>query len=141
MLSCLSISGIGIDDMFVIVAAWRDTPVRHSLQDRMGATFSHAAVSITLTSVTDCLAFGIGATSPFRAVNYFCAYAGTACAFCYVYVITFFAACMAYSGKLEQQNRHIATCMVIDPDKAITEIGRKFKTTMKDQKYCIDNPS
>ena len=110
------VTGIGIDNMFVIVAVWRDTPVRHSVADRMGETFSKAAVSITLTSVTDCLAFGIGAISPFRSVQFFCAYAGVACAFCYVYSITLLAGCMVYAGKREEANTHICSCRHLDPD-------------------------
>ena len=97
-----------------------------SLWDKFSVSCSHAAVSITLTSITDCLAFGIGAISPFRSVNFFCAYAGTACAFCYLYAITFLAACLVYAGKLEHCNRHIATCMTIDPDKATGQMSESF---------------
>ena len=103
--------------MFVIVAVWRDTAVRHSVPDRMGETFSKAAVSITLTSITDCLAFGIGAISPFRSVQFFCAYAGVACAFCYVYSITFLAACLVYAGRREEKNTHICACRQLDPQE------------------------
>ena len=58
--------GIGIDDMFVIVQCWNNlspSESKRSLQERMGLTLQHAGVSITVTSITDVVAFAIGATT------------------------------------------------------------------------------
>ena len=46
--------------MFVMVSAWRHTSIYLNVEERMGLTMKDAAVSITITSVTDALAFGIG---------------------------------------------------------------------------------
>ena len=61
-------SGIGIDDMFVIAQCWtnmRNDPLNAdlSLPEKMGVTLKHAGVSITITTITEVFAFGIGATS------------------------------------------------------------------------------
>ena len=56
----VNISGIGLDDMFILVSAWRHTSVHLPTEERMALTLKHAAVSITITSVTDALAFGVG---------------------------------------------------------------------------------
>ena len=70
--------GIGIDDMFVIIQ------VRNSLADQLrgksvmeslGKTMEHAGVAITITSITDFIAFGIGATTQLPALRSFCMYA------------------------------------------------------------------
>ena len=58
---CNVVSGIGLDDMFVMISAWRRTSTKQSIEERMGATLSDAAVSITITTLTDILAIGIGA--------------------------------------------------------------------------------
>jgi len=60
--------GIGIDDMFVIAQCWsnmNNDPANAllSLPQKMGLTLKHAGVSITITTVTDVFAFGIGAAS------------------------------------------------------------------------------
>ena len=52
--------------MFVIVGAWQNlSSAERSLpiQQRMALTLKHAGVSITVTSVTDIVAFGIGAST------------------------------------------------------------------------------
>ena len=58
-------SGIGIDDMFVVIQCFNNLPeeqtLGRSLKDRIALTMQHAGVAITVTSVTDVLAFGVGA--------------------------------------------------------------------------------
>lgn len=100
------LTGIGIDDTFVMLAAWRRTPSKMSVPERMGHMMSEAAVSITITSLTDMISFWIGIISPFRSVQIFCTYSGFAVCFTFMWHITFFAACMAVSGYREERNMH-----------------------------------
>ena len=60
------ISGIGVDDMFVIVQALDHLPEstkNKPIPERIGVTLRDAGLSITVTSLTDMMAFGIGATT------------------------------------------------------------------------------
>uniref|UniRef100_A0A182XFN5 SSD domain-containing protein n=1 Tax=Anopheles quadriannulatus TaxID=34691 RepID=A0A182XFN5_ANOQN len=74
--------------------------------ERMGHMMSEAAVSITITSLTDMISFWIGILSPFPSVQIFCAYSGFAVCFTYLWHVTFFAGCMAVSGHCEFKNLH-----------------------------------
>ncbi|KAI4492180.1 hypothetical protein M0802_009986 [Mischocyttarus mexicanus] len=65
---------IGIDDTFVMLAAWRRTCITKPVPERMAQTLSEAAVSITITSLTDMISFFIGILSPFPSVQIFCIY-------------------------------------------------------------------
>ncbi|KAJ9583294.1 hypothetical protein L9F63_022361, partial [Diploptera punctata] len=108
-------AGIGIDDTFVMLAAWRRTSVKMSVPDRMGRMLSEAAVSVTITSVTDMISFWIGIISPFQSVRIFCIYSGFAVCFTFLWHVTFFAACVAIAGYAEQNNLHSVTCVKVSP--------------------------
>ena len=76
-MTCLG-AGIGVDDMFLLMSAWGES-MGHDVgvPQRVGLTFSKAGIGITITTLTDFLAFLIGASSDFVAVRQFCLYTGT----------------------------------------------------------------
>ncbi|XP_047446231.1 patched domain-containing protein 3 [Mugil cephalus] len=110
------ILGIGLDDMFIMISCWQKTRVLDSVPDRLAETYREAAISITVTSLTDALALFLGYSSPFGSVQSFCLYAGISVCFCYLYSITFLGACMALNGQREAENKHWLTCAKIPED-------------------------
>ncbi|XP_022090440.1 patched domain-containing protein 3-like isoform X2 [Acanthaster planci] len=119
--------GIGIDDMFIMLAAWRKTSIKLSIEERLGQTYAEAAVSITITSITDALAFGIGSITRLPAIRVFCLYSGMAIIFDYLYQISFFGACMVYTGRREAKRKHCTTLKPVLPkDEAPSEFYRLF---------------
>ncbi|XP_015666115.1 patched domain-containing protein 3 [Protobothrops mucrosquamatus] len=107
------ILGIGVDDMFILVSCWQHTKVMDSVKDRMANTYSEAAVSVTITTMTDVLAFYIGIATSFPSIRSFCIYTGTAFIFCYIYNLTFLGAVLALNGRREKSNRHWLTFMKV----------------------------
>ncbi|XP_051857565.1 patched domain-containing protein 3 [Antechinus flavipes] len=95
------ILGVGVDDMFIMISAWQKTKSIHSIEQRLADTYAEAAVSITITTLTDVLAFYIGIMTPFKSVQAFCIYTGTTLLFCFLYNITCFGAFLALNGKVE----------------------------------------
>ena len=65
---CIESIGVGMDDAFVLLAAWRRTNTRMSVPERLGHTYAEAAVSITITSITNFISFLIGTITPFPSV-------------------------------------------------------------------------
>ncbi|KAK2822039.1 hypothetical protein Q5P01_022104 [Channa striata] len=112
------ILGIGLDDMFIMISCWQKTRVVDSVPDRLAGTYKEAAVSITITTLTDALALFLGYSSPFGSVRSFCLYAVLSVCFCYLYSITFLGACMALNGRREAGNKHWFTCAKIPEDVA-----------------------
>nr|XP_060639434.1 patched domain-containing protein 3-like [Anolis sagrei ordinatus] len=108
------ILGVGVDDMFILVSCWQHTKVEKSIKDRMADTYAEASVSVTITTLTDVLAFYIGIGSPFPSVQSFCIYTGTAFVFCYIYNLTFLGAVLALNGRREESNRHWLTFMKVN---------------------------
>lgn len=126
-----------------MLAAWRRASPKLPVPERMAIMLSEAAVSITITSVTDMLSFFIGIFSPFPSVQIFCMYsgkdhvsiyeiihvyllplllltanrfAGLAVCFTFVWHLTFFSGCVAISGYREKANRHTITMMKVLPE-------------------------
>ncbi|XP_023243351.1 patched domain-containing protein 3-like [Centruroides sculpturatus] len=90
-----------IDDAFVLIACWRMTDPSTNVERRMKETYRKAGISITLTSLTNFLAYCIGMTTEFPLVRMFSYYSATSIFFTYAYQITFFGGCMALSGYRE----------------------------------------
>lgn len=114
------ILGVGVDDMFIMIASWEQSLRKKDKSDvksLLAETYSEAALSVTITTLTDVLAFFIGTWTAFPSVRSFCLYTGTAFVFCYVYTMTFFGAIIVLNHKREQGNRHWLTCMPVGVDK------------------------
>ncbi|XP_036378624.1 patched domain-containing protein 3 [Megalops cyprinoides] len=111
------ILGIGVDDMFILISCWQQTNVHDKVEERLADTYKEAAISITITTLTDVLAFYIGLMTPFRSVRSFCLYTSTAILFCYLYSITFFGAFLVLNGRRENSNRHWLTCKEVPEER------------------------
>ncbi|XP_061094913.1 patched domain-containing protein 3-like [Conger conger] len=123
------ILGIGVDDMFIMISAWQQTNICDPVHQRLADTYKEAAMSITITTLTNLLAFYIGLMTQFRSVQSFCLYTGTAILFCYIYNVTFFGAFMALDGQREEKELHWLTCKKVEFKNSI---GR-YKCSSK---YC-----
>ncbi|CAD5113003.1 DgyrCDS2205 [Dimorphilus gyrociliatus] len=104
---------IGCDNMFVLVAAWRSAKPTLSVAEKMEESYGEAAVAITITTITDVLAVGIGAITSFPSVRIFCGTLSLMLFINYVYQISFFGGLMVYFGKREHSNRHCFTFMKV----------------------------
>ncbi len=95
--------GIGLDDTFVMIAAWeRATSASRTAEEAAGKTFSDAGISITITSLTNVAAFGVGYfTSSFRSVQTFYLFTGTAIAAVYLFTLLAFVPAMVMLTKVE----------------------------------------
>ncbi|XP_059043596.1 patched domain-containing protein 3-like [Mustela lutreola] len=96
------ILGVGVDDMFIMISAWQKTSLMDNIKQRLSSVYSKVAVSITITTITNVLAFYTGIMTSFRSVQYFCIYTGTTLLFCYFYNITCFGAFLALDGERER---------------------------------------
>ncbi|KAG0721720.1 NPC intracellular cholesterol transporter 1 [Chionoecetes opilio] len=101
--------GLGVDDMFVIVQCWQNLDHQErqlKLRQRMGQALRHAGVAITVTSMTDCAAFLIGATTVLPALRSFCIYAAVSVLTLYVFQATFFVAWFTYDQRRVEDKRN-----------------------------------
>eukprot|EP00090_Calanus_glacialis_P005513 TRINITY_DN14271_c0_g1_i1.p1 TRINITY_DN14271_c0_g1~~TRINITY_DN14271_c0_g1_i1.p1 ORF type:complete len:913 (+),score=178.94 TRINITY_DN14271_c0_g1_i1:65-2740(+) len=116
--------GIGIDDMFVIVQCRSTLTAKEKSKpvvDRMGATMSHAGVAITITSITDFIAFGIGATTVLPALRSFCMYAAIGIMVIFFFQSTWFTALLAIDEYRVDAHRDGCLCCVVHNDFSIKQ--------------------
>lgn len=66
------IFGIGLDDAFIVMGALGRTNHLKSPTDRVSDTFHDIGMSITLTTITSTLAFGLGCLSTIPFVFWLC---------------------------------------------------------------------
>ncbi|XP_035775946.1 NPC1-like intracellular cholesterol transporter 1 [Anopheles albimanus] len=87
--------GLGVDDMFVMMACYRKVRKANPdllLPERMGLMLQHAGASITVTSLTDIVAFVVGSITVIPSLQSFCIYAAAGVFMMFFFVITFFVA-------------------------------------------------
>lgn len=118
--------GIGVDDAFVIVNAYnrerkvsRKSETNADLIIRSGKALARAGASITVTSLTDLVAFGISASSSLPALASFCAYAAVGIVFLWVFASTFFSATLVLDERRQRDNRRECLCCLTrgEPDE------------------------
>ena len=101
--SAFLLLGVGIDDTFVMLSAWK----RHNpgakdpegLEEAMAETYKEAAVSITITSLTNIISFALGAWIPsFNTVKIFCLYTMVGLLFVFAGTLTALGPLIAITG-------------------------------------------
>ena len=73
------ILGIGVDDMFILLSGLMQAGFGTDVKDRIGTMMRVSGVAITITSLTNILAFACGAISTFKSVRNFCVFTGKIC--------------------------------------------------------------
>eukprot|EP00584_Thalassiosira_punctigera_P001858 CAMPEP_0172542600 /NCGR_PEP_ID=MMETSP1067-20121228/13171_1 /TAXON_ID=265564 ORGANISM="Thalassiosira punctigera, Strain Tpunct2005C2" /NCGR_SAMPLE_ID=MMETSP1067 /ASSEMBLY_ACC=CAM_ASM_000444 /LENGTH=960 /DNA_ID=CAMNT_0013328873 /DNA_START=367 /DNA_END=3248 /DNA_ORIENTATION=+ len=112
--------GIGVDDAFVIANAFdreregvpRESEDDESLAKRGARSLARAGASITVTSLTDLVAFAISSSSALPALASFCAFASINIFFLWVLATTFFTSTMVLDEKRQRANRRDMLCCI-----------------------------
>ena len=102
--------GLGVDDSFVIMNSFLQTDPEEELPKRMKHAMSHAGVSITVTSVTDFVAFIISVSTSLPALASFCFYAATGILFLFLFQCIFFGAYVVIDARRQKQRRVDCCC-------------------------------
>lgn len=109
------ILGLGVDDIFVIMAAMRKVQAEHSelnLTEKIGRAMQKGGASITITSLTDIIAFLVGGTTVLPSLRSFCVFAALCILMTYIYVVTFFVAVLTIDERrVEQKRNGLAPCI------------------------------
>lgn len=119
------IVGIGVDDMFIIMATFLETDESEEIDERMSKTMRRCGMSITYTTATNVTAFYLGATSTLPAVRAFCLFAATSVAFNFLYQITMFNALLCLDEQRMQKNKIDLLFCITGKDRLSTAASAK----------------
>jgi len=84
--------------------------LRLSVEERIGLAMKHSGVAITITSVTDLLAFGIGASSILPALGTFCVYSALGIFAVFINMASFFLAWLVIDQHRIDDRRDAILC-------------------------------
>uniref|UniRef100_A0A914Z8X5 SSD domain-containing protein n=1 Tax=Panagrolaimus superbus TaxID=310955 RepID=A0A914Z8X5_9BILA len=81
--------GVGVDDAFILIECWTNSKYIKSKKERISAVLVNIGPSITITSLTNTIAFGIGYATPTPQMSLFCLCTSIALFVDYILVFTF----------------------------------------------------
>ncbi|XP_068736144.1 NPC intracellular cholesterol transporter 1-like isoform X1 [Montipora capricornis] len=111
---------VGVDNIFILVqACHRHNPnVKEDVPHKIGRVLGEVAPSMLLTSLSESVAFGLGAMSTMPAVRVFSLYAAVAVIFDFLLQITAFVAILSLDTKRQENNRLDLFCCIKEPKKS-----------------------
>ena len=111
----------------MLLRAYEMTCPSLPIPNRIQETMQHGGLSILFTSITDLMAFSIGANSPLGGIRTFCIYCGVGIFLDFIFQITLFLGFMVLDSRY-QQSRSVTECCC----------GTASTLTEQQQNTCID---
>lgn len=128
---------IGVDNIFILVDTFEKTDLRLSVEERLSATMADVGASITVASLSESVAFLLGAITRMPAVQAFAIYASIAVFFDYLLQITAFISLLSLDTKRSNSLRiDCLPCLQTPISKEILEqMPIISKETLKNQPF------
>lgn len=105
------ILGICVDDIFVIINAYSLTYMySDDARKRIGLSLRDSGISITITTLTNVVAFGVGATSVYYSIYVFCIVTASGLFAGYLLCLTVFLGALSLAAQWEE--RHIGQSVI-----------------------------
>jgi Niemann-Pick C1 protein len=96
------------------MGSYQRTDPRKHIEERIKETIQDIGASITVTSLTSTVAFGLGCMSDIPAVYWLCLYAFPSVILVYFYQLTFFVACISLDEqRITDNRRDCFTCFTV----------------------------
>jgi Niemann-Pick C1 protein len=102
--------GIGLDNAFIIHGAYERTDPTEEAPERVAKTIQDIGGTITITTFTTALAFGLGCSSSIPAIFWLCCYAFPTVMIDYLYQLTFFIAVLSLDEQRVKAKRKDWCC-------------------------------
>lgn len=118
--SCVQYSGVGLDDAFILIGSYERTDSDKEAPERIRETIGDIGLSITLTTLTSAVAFGLGCQSSVYAVVWLCSYAVPLILLVFLYTLTFFVALIVLDEQRIKSGR-FDCCVCVSSRQTTTQ--------------------
>jgi len=125
--------GLGVDDMLVLLWTYKYQPSKLQIKSEICRAVREAGLSITLTSMTNFLAFIVGTQMPLNELSYFSVTAACVMFTNYIGIV------FAFSSLLVLHNRCRASSQITRRDSIIAKIGNKVLGFGDDDEAAKEN--
>ena len=137
------IMGIGADDIFVFVDAWKqsklqDSKISGTIESRLEWTYRRAGGAMLVTSVTDACAFYANCINDITVIRIFGAFVGTMVMVNFVLVITFFPAVVVLWNKWGWEERPLRLCSPCGNAKTQEDEEKEEGNKKSDQRHYLE---
>ncbi|CAA9986327.1 patched family protein, putative [Plasmodium knowlesi strain H] len=99
--------GVGVDDVFVILNSYSLLFMIKDNKKRIQLCLKDSALAITVTTLTNIIAFLISSVSPFYSICSFSLFTASSLFFGYLMVLTLLLSFLCIEGKLEKKKRNV----------------------------------
>ena len=119
---------VGVDNMFIVMDEVDKVDPSITGPERLVTAIKHVGATITMTSMTNIVAFFVTASSDLPAVRLFCIYAAVSITFTYLMMLSFFLCLFVYDIKrIENGRRDFIACLA-DTKRMINPWGKRYVT-------------
>ncbi|CAJ0962095.1 unnamed protein product, partial [Mesorhabditis belari] len=95
---------IGIDDVFIMLAAWHRSDKEQKIPQRIAQVVQEAGCSMMITTVTNVISFGNGVLSTTPVLQTFAIYSTVASIICFIFQLLLFPAILAINEQRRGDN-------------------------------------
>ncbi|GMS92084.1 hypothetical protein PENTCL1PPCAC_14259 [Pristionchus entomophagus] len=131
------ILAIGVDDAYLTIQSWirmRELPISH--REKIAAVMVDVGPSISITSLTNFLAFAIGIYTPTPEIQLFCIGNAVAVIFDYIYQLTMYMAVVSISGEKEVIEEEARKKEMKTMDQAVIIAATEDELSLLLEKYA-----
>lgn len=129
------IMGIGINDAFLMIHSWQRLPKCRVISERLGMVLEEVGPSITITTLTNVITFGIGALTPTPEISLFCMGTAIALGFAYIFTLILFGPILFLATIFERKKHNNSANLMI---ARLLENGLKFYCRLINNKLtCV----
>ncbi|VDK70846.1 unnamed protein product [Litomosoides sigmodontis] len=102
------VMGIGVNGAFLVIHSWLRSSSECSIPQRLGFVLEEAGPSVTISTFTNVITFGIGALTPTPEIALFCFETAIALAFAYIFTLVLLCP-LLYVATVVERTRKKAT--------------------------------